>query len=445
MRWVLAFVSALAIACGDSSSSLPDGGGGGDDAGHDPGGDGSAQVPHTVELTLTNRPMNAAAYSFFVAYQDGSAPWQAAPAPSGDTYTFEIHAASYGVAFGCIGNVPGSTTTQLRTVTSAHFALGERTKLAFDVPARCSDRGAANVTLSGTVTNRPTYGFTFVQFGTRTAYVGSQSGNFTLQTPPGTRDMIVAHAVPEGNGDYHVDDAVVVRDVAVTGPTTHTIDFSDAAPLQYFPVTVNVPNARVVASTTLYTANGTAVGLVRESTGWESDALAESQMRATDVYDQAISVTLQGRSATVTNATSTPGEQTFVAPPPLGLPSSAVVTDMPYPVVQTTWPAYAATVGYTWNATQQPGAQRCGANTACTIAWTAYVSPGVVGAMPGFRMPDLAAVPGWKTAFELVPGAQVFGSVTAQTSSAGAGDFPPGTPAAGTSRTFVRADFSVTP
>jgi hypothetical protein len=168
-------------------------------------------------------------------------------------------------------------------------------------------------------------------------------------------------------------------------------------------------------------------------------------MRATDVYDQAISVTLQGRSATVTNATSTPGEQTFVAPPPLGLPSSAVVTDMPYPVVQTTWPAYAATVGYTWNATQQPGAQRCGANTACTIAWTAYVSPGVVGAMPGFRMPDLAAVPGWKTAFELVPGAQVFGSVTAQTSSAGAGDFPPGTPAAGTSRTFVRADFSVTP
>jgi hypothetical protein len=60
-------------------------------------------------------------------------------------------------------------------------------------------------------------------------------------------------------------------------------------------------------------------------------------------------------------------------------------------------------------------------------------------------MPELAAVAGWTPAFELVTGSQVFGSVTAQTSSAGAGDFPPGTPAAGTQRTFVRADFTVTP
>ena len=82
---------------------------------------------------------------------------------------------------------------------------------------------------------------------------------------------------------------------------------------------------------------------------------------------------------------------------------------------------------------------------ACTIAWTSYVSPAVTGATPGFRMPNLADVMGWKAAFELADGAQIFGGVTAVTSTAGPSDFPPGTPADGTKRAYVRSDFSVTP
>ncbi len=60
-------------------------------------------------------------------------------------------------------------------------------------------------------------------------------------------------------------------------------------------------------------------------------------------------------------------------------------------------------------------------------------------------MPALADLPAWKSAFELADNAQVVGSVTAMTSSAGTGDFPPGTPAGGTRRAFVRGDFAVTP
>jgi hypothetical protein len=443
MRGLLVLVSCLACACDGATSSLTDAGDG--DGAIDPTGDGGTNGPRTIKLTLTNRPMNDAPYSFFVAYQDGSAPWTTAPAPSGDTYSIPVHAPSYGIAYGCIGNVPGTTTTQLRAVTTAHFAVGERTELTLEVPQRCSDRAPANVTLSGTITNRPLDGVLVVQFGARQAFVSGTTGGYSLQTPPGTHDLMVAHALPYGNGEFYVEEVAVVRDLAVTATTTRSINFNTAQSTSFFPVTVNVPNGRVVATTTLYTANGTTLGLLREASSWETERLATAQMRTSDVYDQSISLTTMGQGVTVTNATNMPGAQTFVAPPALGATSSTIPTKMPYPTVQTTWPAYANSIGYAWNATQQLSAQQCAGNIACTIAWTAYVSPGVTGAMPGYRMPDLSGVMGWKSAYALVSGAQVVGSVTAQTSSAGAGDFPPPIPANGTKRAFVRTDYSVTP
>ena len=66
----------------------------------------------------------------------------------------------------------------------------------------------------------------------------------------------------------------------------------------------------------------------------------------------------------------------------------------------------------------------------------------MTGTDPAYRMPDLTPVPGWKAAFQFV-GAPIVGGVTAETSSAGAGDFPPGTPVNGTKRVFVRSDYSV--
>src|SRR5262245_38099352 len=121
MRGLLVFLAA----CGfHSSGGMPDGSTGGGD-GSDTG-DGSSGSGTAITLTLTNRPNNAATYSFVVAYQDGSGPWTVAPAPTGDTYTFTVNAPSYGVAWTCAG-IGGGTANQLRTVTEAHFAVAERT------------------------------------------------------------------------------------------------------------------------------------------------------------------------------------------------------------------------------------------------------------------------------------------------------------------------------
>ena len=438
----LAVCAVLLVGCGDSGmGSGDDTGGGGDDTMTDGGGSDNSNTPHTVKLTLTNRPMNAQMFSFVVAYQDGGAPWTLAPDPTGDTYTFDVHAPSYGVAYTCIGTQFGTTTTQLRTVTTAHFAVGERTEVTLDIPARCSDRNTMNpVTLSGNVTNRPFGGFVTVTWGNRFATVGSQSGNFQLQAQPGTHDLVVAHSVPVGNGDFYVDRAWIARDVALTASTTRQINFSEAQDTQQFFVDTSSINARVIASTTLYTANGTQGLLVRESGDHESYAFADAQQRTSDVYDQSIAVSTLGRGATITHATNEPDDQTWQAPMPLGAPQTTTATTTPYVTLQTVWPAYSGVTGYVWTATQQ-----CGGNTPCSIVWSAILSPGVTGNMPGYLMPDLSALTGWKPAWQLALGTQVVGSVTAFTSSAGASDFPPGIPASGTDRVFVRADYAVTP
>jgi len=436
------------IGCSGSSGAPGDGNSGDD---NQPPTDGPSAGAHTVTVTLANRPMNAGMYSFLVAYQDGASPWQLAPAPTGDVYSLPINAPSWAIAFTCIGNIPGTTgTQQLRMVSSAHFAIGERTELTLDVPARCSDRASTSVQLTGTITNRPPSGYLAVQFGNRTTLVNTTSGAFSLETPPGTHDLLVLHVVPLGNGDYYGDSAVIQRNVAVTTTTARTIDFSAAAAyLRDWSVDASSGNAaRIVASTTLYTASGTQLALVRESANWQTSALAASQSLATDVYDQSITVSTVGQSATVTNATTTPADQTYVAPPALGAVSSAVVsTTMPYPTIASKWTAYPSAIGYTWTAGQQLLASQCGGGGAmpCSVLWIAQLSPGVLGASPEYRMPDLSGLPGWKQTFQLAGSAQILGGVTATTSSAGASDFPTGIPAAGTQRTFARSDYAVGP
>jgi len=445
MRIWFALVTAVAFGCGNSGSGTDTDGGAGDGD----GGGSDVDAPsgaRTVKLTLTNRPNNAAPFSFLVMVQDGAAPWQVAPAPTGDTYSFTINAPSYGVAYACISGTAG---TQQRSVTSAHFAVGERTELTLDVPARCSDRQMGGVTLSGNVSNRPIGGVIVVQYAGRSTFAGGQSGNFTLQVPPGTHDLVVAHAVPQGNGDFYVDEVVVQRNLAISANMQKSINFFDSVSAESFDVNVDAaPDmARVVASTTLYTDNGTNASLVREAKGsfgtLASVALGEDDRLDSDVYDQSIAVSNVGGGATITHATNKPESQTYEPPAPLGTAMTTIPTKQPYITLQTTWPSYSNAIGYTWTASQQ--APCSGSNNLCSTVWTSFLSPGVVGTMPAYRMPDFAMVPGWKDAYAFASSDGIVGSVTAITSTAGAGDFPTGVPANGTDRTFVRSDFVASP
>jgi hypothetical protein len=457
MRLVVILVSVLAIACGSHSNGAIDApGNGAGDSGNpggdgNTGGDGNGGGGATISVTLTNRPTNAAMFTFVVAVQDGAGAWALAPAPSGDTYTFHVNSPSWGVAWTCIGNAAIGTGGggQIRQVAEAHFAVSERTSLTMDVPPRCTDNAPATVALTGTVSNRSGGGLWVVDFGGRTGFVNPNTGGYRVEALPGTHDVILRHLEnPSGvGGDFATTETVVDRAVTVTGATTHDIDASAVIATQAFAVNILLSNsARAVATTLLYSAGGTDPTLDRLSQNFESDALDPSQGLSGDVYDQQIAVSANGQTAIVTNATTTPGDQTFTAPSPLGGAASMVTATTPYPMIHTTWSAYASTIGYVWSATQVPSVQQCGGTTPCSITWTVLLSPGVTGQSPGYQMPDLSALTGWSANLAFIAGTMITGYAEAATSSGGASDFPPVTPPpAGTQRTYVRSDFTVTP
>src|SRR5436190_2760946 len=233
MKPLVALVTVVALGCGGSGSGSDSDGGNGNGDGGD--GDGGA-LPgaKTVKLTLTGFPMTPAKFNFLVAFQDGAGAWQLAPAPVGETYSFTINAPVYGVAYACAGAVPGNGgATTIRSVTSAHFAVAERTEVTLEVPSRCSDRAGDTAMLAGQVTNRPIGGLIVVQYGNRSVFAGSQNGNFSFQVPTGTRDLPVAHVIPEGNGDFYVDEVYVQRGLTVSANSNNTIDFATAASTSY--------------------------------------------------------------------------------------------------------------------------------------------------------------------------------------------------------------------
>jgi hypothetical protein len=435
---------ASAIGCGGHSSATDangDDGAGGDDA---PGGGG------TVMLTLTNRPTNAAMFTFLVAFQDGSDPWKLAPAPTGDTYALPVSSAAYAVAYSCVANLPSAAgpPRQNRELVSAAFTVAERTSLTFDIPPRCTDR-ITNVGVSGTVSNRGNGGGAFqVAFGDKTANVNANTGAFAFETPPGTHDLLVLHVAPGGGigGDVIVDRVAVQRGLGVTAATTANVDFSTSQATQSFTDTITVPGlARVSDDTVLYSAGDTNPSLVSDGTSpFTSGSLAAVQMTSGDLYDQQITVSGNGQTAITTIASATPAAQTYVAPAPLGGAIATVAAATPYPQVATMWSSYTNAIGYGWAATQQLAAAQCN-NNLCTTTWTAAISPGVAGASPKFQMPDLSALAGWSANLQFATGTMVTGTVQAMTSSAGAGDFPAGKPTAGTTRTFVRSGWTVTP
>ncbi len=409
------------------------------DAGGSGEGDGGShgQTPTNITLVMHHRPANPGPTSFVVAYQDGAGPWTAAPAPSGDTYTLPIYAPAYAIAWTCIsaGTQPGA---QVRQVDVLQFAVSDRTAVTVEVPPRCGDQGS-NVTLHGAIQNTGVITSYVVRFGDRSAVV-NQQGQYALQTPPGTHDLIVlAGSSISATQDFVATEAVVQRALSVTANTELDIDAGDAVAVQSFGVNNFGGGTRATAATTLYTANGTVAPLVLDATPfYENESLDTGQMAGGDVYDQQLTIAGFDGLTSSTTATATPGDETWTSVPALGAVAATAVTT-PYPRVTATWASYPGAVGYSWLGSQAPS------NSNTTIVWTAQLSASVVGSDAAFTMPDLSGVAGWNPALQMVAGTRVTGGVQAMTSSL-AGDFPAAVPpTAGTHRTFAAAAFAVTP
>jgi hypothetical protein len=300
----------------------------------------------------------------------------------------------------------------------------------------------------GNVSNLSGGGNFLVALGDRLGIVNPNNGNYRVEAIPGMHDLLVLRMqTGTMTGDRVIDRVAMVRGLNITAAMTQNVDFSTSQATQAFPVTFNVMG-RLNATTTLHTANdATNVDIVDLSNApFETRALATAQAMAGDVYDQAMTVTANGQTAATINTTATPAAQTWSPPTPLGGAIATIAAPTPYAQISSTWPTYANAVGYVWSTTQNTTAAECGGTTACTLTWSALISPGAAGMMPTFQMPDLSGLAGWAATLQPISAVMMTGFAAALTSSIGASDFPYASPApAGTQRTIVRSDFTVTP
>jgi hypothetical protein len=442
----LASIITILAACGSEHGTTTgvDAPGSGGDANGSGDGNGGNQA---ITVTLTNRPNTASTFSFLAAYQDGSGAWQAAPPPTGDTYTFTVSAQTWGFAWTCV--TAGSAT---REVSLYYFTVAEATNLTIAVPDRCTDRTPTAVALNGTISNPPVGGGLSVAFArSAVSATTGTSTTYAMSAQPATHDLLVGHSSATLNGDVVIDKAAVQRSLAVSGTTTTAnVNYNNAQSTQTATVTVNTTAGQTAkVSTTLYTAGGTVYSMVKQTaaTSFTSTGLAGALAQAGDVYNQQIDVSSPGALAIVQNWVASVANQTYSAPASLGGAASTVPTDVPYPRIKTTWAAYSGSIGYDWSASQSLSGSACGGNGGnCSVIWTAALSPGAVGTSPTTEMPDLSALTGWDMKFQMQTGTNVTGSVRAATSSKGASDFPVTDPAAaGTQRTFVSSTWTATP
>jgi hypothetical protein len=395
-------------------------------------------LPVAITVTLTDRPNTPATFSFIAAYQDGTGAWQAAPTPTGDTYTFGVTSGMWSFAWTCVTPIE-------REVQMYRFTVAERTALTDQIflPG-CTDRNPTPIPLSGTITSPPAAGTIEVAWGgSNVAATTSSSGmayTFDPGVPPGTHDLLATHRAPVGGSSFTVDSAVLQTGVAVTASTTQAIAFASSHATQTAAIT-NVPaNALVFSGMT--TAGGTSEELSFYTAppaagGYLAIGLNASQAQPGDVYVQLIGAIVSGESLNTETYDAAATAHSWLAPPLLGNATSTVATTTPYPQIRTTWPAYTSTFGYTWSASENLTPAACG-GMGCTVSWDAYVSPGVGGASPQFELPDLSAVAGWDPRLALQTGTMATILVGAGTSSAGPSDFPPAlVPAVGTVRTHA--------
>lgn len=321
---------------------------------------------------------------------------------------------------------------------------GEHTAISDTIPTRCTD-AIAKVAITGTVTNRPATGRLVAHFGTATSVVNPTTGAFHLDTAPDTQDLVIVH-LPPGGGvttDAVADQVALPRGLAASASVSQDVDFATAAAVQTLAATIlAAAQQRPSTTTTLFARGGTSVPLVRDATApLEREALVTAQADPEDVYETTLTLASQGQAATTTIVTATPAAETFVAPPPLGGALAAATGG----TITTTWQPYAGAAGYRWEASQVLATAQCGPGVGgqCITNWTALLSAGYLGAATMFATPDLPVLAADE---RFVAGTAVTGTAQAITTSGGIADFPPLAPAPpGTTRTNVRADWSVTP
>jgi hypothetical protein len=323
----------------------------------------------------------------FAAIQDGDGPWVVLTSRDGG-YSAPIRSGRFSVVIACVG-LPGHAPS----VDEIRRTLSEGT--TWYVPG-CSTAPPAQATITGTIRGIGTSRVR-VSSGTNAVVVTPPATAFTLTLTPGphrvfaeeldsaqrpTRIVSVSAAVADGQ--------VLDLDLATAfAPVTHTV--SSAGPQPY--VTASYRDARdLISLDESNSPTDTYRALPPEQLG---DGLNRLQMFTVQYPQQQV---INYAQQDVLRYVRAPVDQVVEFPAPYA-PIEITAAASPYPSLVMTLPTRPGTNDYELVMAAATG-------PAPRVVWSAWLSRGWAAATAGqgpiaYRTPDLHALPGWQSRFEL--------------------------------------------
>lgn len=389
MRSLNLFLSACLLG------SLACGGGGGTSPATPP-----SPVPANTVSAILPFPPAATGGTYWVAYQDGQGPWKVLtgqPGGATTTYTFRVEdpAGRYGLAV--VSDYPVGGATNGSYGMLEHFTLAEIRTLDYTPWAP-----TAKVSVNGTVSGLAPADGARVSTGRTTKNLNPGATGALLSASPGSTDFLAARLPGMGPADA----VVALRGTPVSATEAVNLSFNFGTGWVLEPQSLTATGATaaetlalqvdwVIPSTTLKLASGSASPLAFNAV--PTQRLLSGELHALSATAQnATAATLRtARAYSQSGATINLTLPTASAPMTLGPANGGAY--------------YRPTA--TWTAL--PGAlvhDLAFGDVYATLDWDVRVSSGWLGAggTPSYTFPDFTGLSGWKSAWGLPFGRDLY-------------------------------------
>jgi hypothetical protein len=371
MRFTISWaLLAALVACGGGSQHNPD-------AAAD-----TAQVTST--LTLTNYTVAGPVNAPLVAVQDGDGPWSVVSGNAG-VYTTMLHGDRYGITVACTGNMYTSVFTIYAAVSDGTTWFNDD----------CTDPGPSAATISGTVSGAASTNIVRISNGFDTVDLPAGMTTYTLPTTAGPSRLFAEELV----NDRPIKIALI--DTTVTDSGHVNFDLATG----FAPVTHTLSANGMLLSESLSYRDVHNISRLDEALTTVGDYRA---LPATQLGSGLERLVVGGSGAnnasqTVIRYFSNPVDETIALPPLVQLAGQPTATATPYPTATAKLSVAAGTTMHDFDFSTS------NSTTNTTHDWyaqmtAAYAAKAFPGGAISYTMPDLHALPGWQTAFQLESG-----------------------------------------
>lgn len=336
----------------------------------------------------------------FVAFQDGNGAWQVAQGTGGH-YTLNVtdNDGRYGVAVVCVSD----GRVDVRIYHATRNEVNEFT-------VECESPPPQNfVTVSGTVSGLGANDYANVYLGQGLGFAYPGTGIYSLQTAPGTYDLIATRYSGQTGS---LDGVLIRRNVNATANTTQDIDFGsgEAFAPELHTVTV-LGGTGELGGNVSFRSSGKTVASVGITFGEtvRFAGIPTNRQVGNDYHVLSVSDLGAGGLRSVMRYFKAPTDFTVSLPDAFTSPQVTTAATTPYVRLTASWNVYPDAQAY--NLVFQPAmvgpegrASKRSRQQGAGVLWYVGLSKDWLGANSSYTLPDFSGLNGWNNAWGLPAG-----------------------------------------